>query len=237
VHFGSSVPAGARVFQGVTLDSNLQIVGMTLKLTRERAPLDVDRTLTMERYRDKFQFRGVNDSTIYKTEATRRIADNYATGLLFVADSYRREGQIDSAAAVVNFAVNLRPELLQARAYLAQMAGEYGRSELFDTLIALAPAGMQPDLYFNYGVAAELRGEATEALPAYRAALALDGRHAQAFRRLASGLYDRGSFDSLLVVIDQWITANPDDTTGPLLKADVLSLLRSRGAVPGQSQP
>ena len=237
VHFGASVPEGSRVFQGATLDSNLQIVGMTLKLTRERAPLDVDRALTMKRYRDDFRFRGVNDATIFKTEATRRIADNYATGLLFVADSYRREGLLDSAVAVVNFAIQLRPELLQARAYLAQMAGEYGREGLLDTLLAKTPAQMQAELYYNYGLAAELRGLAVGARPAYRQALALDARHVQAFRRLASGLYDSGAFDSLLGLIDAWIAANPEDTTGPLLRADIVSLLNSRETGPASGQP
>jgi hypothetical protein len=237
VHFGTSVPEGSRVFDGVSLDSNLVIVGVTMKLVRERRGLDVDRDLTMKRYREDFQFRGLSDTTIYKSEATRRIADNYATGLLFVADAYRKEGLIDSAVMVVRFAARLRPELLNAYAYIAQLGGEYGRPGLLDTLLAFAPPWMRSDLCYNFGLAAELRGDSGWAPPAYRRALTLDSGNEAAFRRLAAGLYDRQSLDSLLALIDNWIQANPIDTVGPLLRRDVLLLMQRRsdpGAGGGQ---
>jgi hypothetical protein len=223
VYFGSSSPEGSRVYRGKSLDSNLVMEGMVMRLHRDRGLSDVDRSGVLRKYREEFRFRGVNDSTIFLTEATRRIADNYATGLMFVADGYRRAGILDSAFQAAGVASGLRPALDQPRFYLVQMAGEFGRPDVADSIAATVPAWKRGDLYYNYGVAAELSEQDMSAAAAYKEALSWSPQHVQSFQRCAALHFKFQLWDTLLGVIDRWIEANPDDTTGPLMRQEALS--------------
>ena len=223
IYFGASAPEGSRRYRGQSLDSNLVMEGMVTRLVRERGYRMVDRPLVLDRYLNQYRFNGVNDSTIYKAEATRRIADNYASGLLFVADAFRREGAIDSAFVIVTFASRLRPGLDQPRLYLAQMAGEHNRPALLDSVAQSVPPWSRADLYYNYALAADLASDLERATAAYREALHWLPGHTQAFQRCAAHLYTRSEWDSLLVLIDEWIAANPDDTVGPAMRNEVLA--------------
>lgn len=225
VYFGSSAPASSRRYRGAPLDSNLRMEGLVMRLVREPGYQLVDRGLTMDRCRNEYQFRAVNDSTVFKKETTRRIVDNYATSILFVADSYRREGDIDSALSAAAFAARLRPRLKQPRAYIVQLAGEHGRREIYDSLVLASVPEMRPMLHYNYGLSAELSGEKESAMVGYRNALAIDPRHDQAFRRVAALLYEAGDYESLLPLIDGWIDANPGDSVGPILRGEVEMLM------------
>jgi len=226
VYFGMSVPEGVRVYRGAPLDSNLEVTGMTAKVVRKSGYRMVDRKLTMHLYRDVFQFRGVNDSTIHKDQATRRIVDNYVSGILFVADSYRRENMPDSAIALAAYAAWLRPRLLSPRVYIAQVAGENGLRPVLDSLVATVQENDKAEIYYNYALSAEIAGKIATAEPAYRDALRVDPSNTQSFQRLASMLYQANEFDSLLTVIDQWIAANPADTTGPMLRREIVRRLQ-----------
>jgi hypothetical protein len=165
----------------------------------------------------------VTDSTIYLNEATRRIADNYATGLVFVADGYRRAGILDSAFQAAAFASQLRPALDQPRLYMVQMAGEFGRPEVVDSIAAAAPVWRRGDLYYNFGVASELSEQEIAAAAAYKEALSWSPQHVQSFQRCAALHFKFQLWDTLLGVIDRWIEANPQDTLGPLMRREALT--------------
>jgi hypothetical protein len=223
IYFGSSSPASSRVYRGKSLDSNLVMEGMVMKLHRDRGLSDVDRSRILRRYREEYRFRGVTDSTIYLNEATRRIADNYATGLMFVADGYRRAGILDSAFQAAAFASQLRPALDQPRLYMVQMAGEFGRPEVVDSIAAAAPVWRRGDLYYNFGVASELSEQEIAAAAAYKEALSWSPQHVQSFQRCAALHFKFQLWDTLLGVIDRWIEANPQDTLGPLMRREALT--------------
>jgi hypothetical protein len=88
-------------------------------------------------------------------------------------------------------------------------------------------------LYYNYGVTSESAGAPGRARRAYRKALLADPGHESSFRRIATLMYTTRDFDSLLVVLDEWIQAHPDDSVGPLLRREVDSLKNLAGAPGG----
>ena len=155
VYFGSSTPEGSRVYRGQPLDSHLVMEGLVMRLSKDAAYRGVDAELVLRRHLDEYRLRGLNDSTLYLDPATSRIADNYATSLLFVADHYRRLGQVDSARAASVQASRLRPELTAARNYLVQLSGEFDRRDTLDSLCAGRTAAEQADLHFHFALAAE----------------------------------------------------------------------------------
>ncbi len=238
VYFGSSAPKSSRRYRGASLDSNLRMEGLVMHLVRTPGLQLVDRELTMDRCRNQYQYRAVNDSTVFKNETTLRIVDNYATGILFVADSYRREGHIDSAVSAAAFAARLRPQLEQPRAYIVQLAGEHGLKETYDSLVQASVPKLHPMLHYNYALSAELSGHKEFALSGYQNALASNPGHGQAFRRVAALLYEARDYSSLLPIIDGWIAANPNDSVGPILRREVevlMALPKDSNRTPGGS--
>ena len=234
VYFGASTPEGSRVYFGQSLDSNLVMEGLVMRLVRERGYRMVDPALVMRRYLQDYHLNGLADSTLYLDDATRRIADNYATALLFVADYYRRQKLVDSALEVTAVACRLRPGLGATRKYRVQLAGEFNRPEVLDSMLAVtAPTG-RADLYYQFGLASELAGDRARAGAAYGQALLAQPTHAAAFQRCAALQFDLGAWDSLLALVDRWIAANPEDTLGPRLRAEVLQY-RDRSAGPGEA--
>jgi hypothetical protein len=225
IYFGSSSPQSSRKYRGASLDSNLRMEGLVMHLVRTPGHQLVDRGLTMDRCRNQYRFRAVNDSTVYKKETTVRIVDNYATGILFVADSYRRQGDIDSAIVSAAFAARLRPGLEQPRAYIVQLAGEHGLDHVYDSLVSASAPGMRAFLHYNYALSAEISGHKDVATAGYSRALATNPAHGQAFRRVAALLYEARNYQTLLPLIDQWIEQNPVDSIGPILKREVEMLM------------
>jgi tetratricopeptide (TPR) repeat protein len=231
VYFGASTPEGSRVFRRLSLDSNLVMEGLVLRLVRERDFRMVDPDLVWRRHLGLYRLRGLADSTLYLDEATRRIADNYASSLLFLADHYRRQKQADSAFEAAALACRLRPRLEGARRYRVQLAGEYNRPEVLDSLQAGLPPAEAAELYHQYGLAAELAGDTDRAEAAYEQALTRLPSHVSAFRRCAGLEFERRQWDSLLALVDRWVAANPDDTVGPKLRAEVI-LYRDQSTPP-----
>jgi hypothetical protein len=236
VYFGASAPAGSRVYRGESLDDNLRHEGMIMRLVQERAPRQMDRALTLQRYREEYRFRSVADSTLHMNEATKRIADNYATGILFLADAFRREGQPDSALGVAAMAARLRPQLDQPRVYMAQLAGERGLESALDSLVATSNPALVPDLYYSFGLTSESVGAGGRAQRAYRRALEANPDHEAAFRRVASQMYAEKALDSLLIVLDAWILHHPGDSMGPLLRTEVVDLMNQPDTSPGPTK-
>lgn len=232
VYFSMSVPDNVRVYRGASLDSNLQTVGLVAKVVQRKGSRMMDLERSRELYEDVYQFRGVADSTVHKDEATRRICDNYATGVLFLAEGYRQAGQIDSAFSVAAFASHLRPHLASPRVYMCQIAGELGRQPVLDSLARVAPDTEVPNLYYSFGVAAEIRDFPDLARNAYEAALERDSKNVESFKRLVSMLYSNKEYDTLLVLVNQWMQANPTDTVAPLMQKELLRIMSEESANP-----
>jgi len=236
IYFGTSSPESVRRYRGAPLDSNLRLEGMVMRVVPDRGARIADRELVMKRYTEEYRYRSVADTTIFKNETTRRIADNYATGLLYIADEFRRQGRPDRARTAAALAMQLRPRLPGPRVYRAQLAGEYDRKDELDSMLETLPVEWHAELYYNYAVAAEVSGDPDRALPAYLHALGLRPTYADAFRRAAACLYERHRYDTLLDLIDLWIGANPTDTLGPILRAEVQHLQSQTGAAPGEQE-
>jgi hypothetical protein len=88
-------------------------------------------------------------------------------------------------------------------------------------------------LYYNYGLTSESAGATDRARRAYRRALLADPGHEPSFRRIATLMYSSREFDSLLVVLDAWILSHPDDSMGPLLRAEVEGLMKQPASPAG----
>lgn len=222
VYFGASTPQGSRIYHGRSLDSLLVMEGLVMRLGDDLGFRQADAALIWSRFQGTYRLSGLSDTTIYYDVATKRIADNYATSLLFVADRYRRQGQVDSALAASTLASRLRPGLSAARNYLVQLAGEFNRTQVLDSVSAGQPPQVQAALNYQFGLAAEHAQDTLRASASYKRSLALDPSQNSAFQRLAGLQFQAKQWDSLLALVDRWVAANPDDTTGPKLRAEVL---------------
>ncbi|MFZ9487897.1 MAG: tetratricopeptide repeat protein, partial [Alphaproteobacteria bacterium] len=103
-------------------------------------------------------------------------------------------GRLDEAAGLYGRALALHPScadalhLLGQARFLAQRADE--ALGLVDRAIAIAPA--TPSYLNTRGVILRALDRATEAIASFRAAIALDARHAGARKNLAGGLASTG---------------------------------------------
>ena len=218
------MPEGSRVYRGARLDSNLSLEGALLRIVPDRVADPVNRQRAARFYRDIYRFRGIADTTLHMNEATRRIADNYASGLLHVADAYRRSGQVDSALALTVLASRLRPRMEQPRLYLAQLAGEHDRPGFLDSLAATVEPGLRADLYYNYGLTAEFSGRRADALRAYTEALVWRADRIDPFRRAAALLFEQEAYDSLVALIDRRLRVDPGDSVVVQMRREAAAL-------------
>ena len=86
---------------------------------------------------NEFQFRGLNDPSIYKNENTRRLIANYISTFLIVADTLRRAGDLTEAERFVRMGLSYLPENEEAYIYLSEMFGSQGRVEELDSLLSV----------------------------------------------------------------------------------------------------
>ena len=144
---------------------------------------------------------------------------------------------VDSALLAVGMAVRLRPELTQSRHYMVQLAGEFGRLDVLDSLISVMPRDLHADLYFNYALSSDIGGDPARALPVYRQALQSRPTHTRAFQRVAVLLSEKREFDTLLLLLDLWMAANPHDSLGPAWRTEVLRLLNEQAPPADEGRP
>ncbi|MBI3872236.1 MAG: DUF2723 domain-containing protein [candidate division Zixibacteria bacterium] len=226
INFAVTVTAGNRRYKDQPLEKHLVMMGLAYRLVPEEGDGMVDLDLLQQRLNGVFQYRGINDSTIYKDENSDRMVSNYSSGFIYAADTLRRAGRMDEAATLMQRDVAMAPRQWEPYVYLTQLYGDLKRPEPLESLLVQA-AHMPTErerIEVNIGNSFRKMGNKDRAVAILDGILVRHPDYDPAFKTLVQLYYDAAEYDTLVTLLDSWTKKNPKDTQSQDLLAKVRTL-------------
>jgi len=223
INFAVTVPEANRKYQGENLDDHLLMIGMGYRVVKETGKNMVDTTLMHEKFWNVFQFRSINDPSVYKTESDERLITNYASGFLFIADAKRKAGDLAGAVREAQKAMEVLPDEWQPYVYLAQLAVDIKSTETLETLMEKALTSradlsqIVPNVFYSYE---RLNGRSL-GQSMLRRVLEVHPDNERAFKTLISSYHEERNYDTLLATMRLWVERNPGDTQSARMLNDL----------------
>jgi hypothetical protein len=239
VNFAVTVTEGNRRFREQSLEPYLVLNGMSYRLVADTGTGRIDVARLDSLVWQVYQYRGVNDTTVYKDENGERMTANYFAGFYYLGDTLRRAGDFEGAIRQMRRALELLPGLCEPYVYLAQL---YTDTRQPDSLEALYPLSQRVTAEWERAATAigySLRrlGRAERGDAILRDVLARNTAYEPAYRTLVQAYYGERRFDSLLALMERWSLANPGDQQTRVLLDSVRVLARLQSAAPTLTPP
>jgi tetratricopeptide (TPR) repeat protein len=213
VNFAVTVTPPNRRYRGESIENHLEMAGMAYRLVPEEGEEMVAVDLLKDRLLNKYQFRGVNDSTVFKNETARRMVTNYASGFFVMADTLRRAGELEEAETYVRKALDLFPDQWETYVYLAQLYQDMKRPDMLDSLLVWSRAVPidRERVVLNVAYSFRRLGQMDRAEEIISALYDEMPDNQQVLRALAQLYYDTQRYDTLLLVVEDWMNGHPED--------------------------
>ena len=234
ITFAVTVSEENRRYRGRSIEDLLVLEGMVYRLSMKEGKDQMNYDLTRRLYEDDFEYRGVADPTIYKSESTRRLINNYAQGFLLLADSLRKAKDYDGALEHIRKGLKILPESFDIYAYTAQMLGEMGRLDTLETFIGNAPVENKNVLYYNWALSARMAGRVDEAIQVLERTHELYPDYVNAFQALATTLYHNKEYSRLRVLVTDWVARHPEDSDSRELLKQIESVNPAKDTLEGR---
>ncbi len=238
INFSVTSGRGSRVFLGRRIDSLLSLNGMMWRVNETGGAIRADMESSVDFFTrpGRFSARGVNDPTIYKNEATRRLVSNFTNGFLLVADSLRARGDIRQAEELARLAVEQMPLSADAVEYLAGIYGQQGRVEDLSALYRKTVAGDRSTLAVMMALAYRQIGDDIRAEQLLDSLLTADETCRPAFEELVRLYFENNQVGSMDVLLKRWLRTNPGDRRARLMLEELRRGLDSFDSVRGSGR-
>ena len=120
------------------LGDHLILEGMVLRVVDTSGKDRVNADVGYRIFTDRSHFRGIAGTDVIKDENDYRLVSNYIAAMFQVVDEYERKGRSDSALAVAEAAIDLRPPsyMWQAYAYLFKIYARLGKFDKIGPIMA-----------------------------------------------------------------------------------------------------
>lgn len=239
VNFAVTVTESNRRFKEKSLESNLVITGMAFRLVSDSGMNRVDVERVDSLLWNVFQYRGVNDPTIYKDENAQRMASNYISGFFFVADSLRKAGEYDRAIKQMRRAQEILPDIIEPYVYLAQLYTDTKQPDSLESLYLNSKRLKTEWERVGTAIGYSMRrlGMTSRAEQVLRDVLERAPAHESAYRTLVQLYYQEARYDSLLGLMENWTRRNPNDSQTRMLLDSVRTLVRLQSSASDTGQP
>ncbi|MCP4706835.1 MAG: DUF2723 domain-containing protein [candidate division Zixibacteria bacterium] len=234
IHLSVTTPGGNRQYNGKPLDSNLILEGMVYQYTLNKDANQIDYEKSLRMYEEEYEYRGVADSTIYKDEATRRIVNNYSQGILWMADTLRKAGDIDGAFERIRNGLKALPESHDLYGYGTQLLADQGRFDILEIFIEQAKTNNKTELYMQWAYSARSMGDMDEAVRVHELIFNKYPNYQEGFRALAAFYFQQKKFTKLKDILSQWMVGHPNDNDVKQAIAEIQRLEASTDSSGGQ---
>ncbi|HBC47296.1 MAG TPA: hypothetical protein DCZ43_09645, partial [candidate division Zixibacteria bacterium] len=133
VYFSMSVASENRL----GLEDHFILQGMAYRIVDSTGKDRMDTGKSYGIFGNPVNFRGLADPRVHKDDNDNRLIGNYIGAMFRLVTTYQREGKNDSALAIAELAVMIRPSevMWQASAYLAKMYTAIGEIDKVDSLL------------------------------------------------------------------------------------------------------
>lgn len=193
------------------LEDNMIMEGMGYRIVPTKGTNRVDPDKMLKYYMDVFQFRGLDDSTVFKSENDNRLVANYVSGFLQLADTLRNLGNYDKAIEVAEKSIGIFPNEWRHRAYLAALYAEANRIDDIDAVTEGVKSEDVIKIYLNAAQEAIYRGENIEAKELLRKALEIDPKSMTVFSNLIFVEDKLGNAQTIDSLMEIWRNRYADD--------------------------
>ncbi len=211
IYMTVTVPDNSRRFQGRSIDENLSLEGMVYHVVPTRGKNQIDFEKTRRLYFDEFEYRGVGDPSVYKDENALRLTGNYASGMIMLADTLKRAGDLSGAFEFVKKGLQIMPDSYDLYAYGTQILAQLGRIDTMSAFIQGAHTEDRWKLYFNWGISAKVAGRIDEAIKVLELTHQMYPNYADAYRALVALYYQSRYYAKLRVMVTEWVGRHPED--------------------------
>ncbi|MFH2036188.1 MAG: DUF2723 domain-containing protein [Candidatus Zixiibacteriota bacterium] len=230
------VSAGEESFRyrGKPIMDHLTLEGLVMKLNPTKDVPSINFEKTRRLYEEEFQYRGVADPTVYKSETASRLTNNFAQGFLFLADSLRKAKDYEGAIQHIRKGLEALPESYDIYLFFSQTLGEMGRIDTLDAFMMGAPEENRPRMYINWALSAYKDGKMDDAIFVLEQAHELYPEYEEAFHELARIYYQNRYYGRLRELVTKWVAIHPEDIQSQELLRQINSIDRSVDTLEGQ---
>jgi tetratricopeptide (TPR) repeat protein len=233
IYMTVTVPGESKKYKGRSLEENLSLEGMVHKLVQTKGKSQINFEKTKRLFLEDYDYRGLGESTVYKDENADRIAGNYATGYLMLADSLRRAGNYESAFDFVKRGLQILPDSYDIYAYGSQLLAAMGRIDTMNAYIQNASTEDKWKLYFNWGISAKVAGRMDDAVKVLELTHQLYPEYADAYRALVGLYYQNRYYGKLRQTVLKWVEDHPEDRESQQLLREIKNVAPSLDTLEG----
>lgn len=239
VNFAVTVTESNRRYKDQSLEANLILSGMTYRLEPDTGTGRVDLRRVDSLLWNVFQFRGVNDTTIYKDENATRMCGNYMSGFFYAADTMRRAGDYTGAMRQIRRAIDLLPDPWEPYVFMSQLFTDSNMPDSLETLYEQSFNAKEewPRIGTAIGYSLRRLGRNERAFEVLKDVLDRHPSHEPAYRTLVQMYYTDAQYDSLLGLMERWTVVNPTDQSSRQMLDSVRTLARNQAAAPSSPDP
>jgi len=211
INFFIGVPSAHRVYNGHLLDTLLSLEGLVYRLNNSpgSAYINVDKTLDLFKY--KYSFRGIDDSSVYKDETTSRMIRSYVSSIIKICDTLRKDDRVTEMKDLIMLGLNIIPHSPTLINYLGACYSEYGMIPELEKLIDTTQFGNKTRLRVMLAMSYMRNGLESKAEEIYWEILNKYPNQDIVFRDLLHYYYRTRNSEKFSELVSFWKDKNPND--------------------------
>ncbi len=206
----------------VGYDPYLIMEGLVYRVLTTKDHPQVDIEKMRHNIIEKYKYRGLNDTTIYKDENSRKLLQNYTTGFITLAYEYRKKGDTTNAIEIIDKMNEFLPFEWRANSFSAEFYSWAGKWDKVDSLYEVAlhhiqkehPLERSPDeaklfqMYFEIYYRNHKYDKARRAL---EDGMKIFPDDKQLFQAYIGFLYKIRDAKTLKEALAKWVEKHPED--------------------------
>ncbi|RKZ33114.1 hypothetical protein DRQ33_04745 [bacterium] len=204
----------------VGYDPYLVMEGLVYRVTTDKESPKVDIERMKYNLFERYQYRGLKDSTIYKDENSKKLLQNYTTGFITLAYEYRKKNDTTGVMETLEKMGEVIPFDWRANSFAGEFYSWLGMWDKVDSLFADAKPRIanriekDPDEARLFQMFFEIyyrSGKIQQAREAMKAGLETFPDDRQLFQAYIGFLYKIRDKEALVKNLEIWTTKHPDD--------------------------
>lgn len=229
INFSITVASDGRKFLGRPADPMLTLTGLSWRLGDSATGMKIgaDEAFKFFFDRNKYQVRGIFDSTIFKDDNQLRLPRNFSNAMLMVADSLRKAHRLDDAIQLLEYGYETLPLDNELVNYLAGMYTEAGKGDGLRSLLAKRSGGDSKWISVMLGRQLKAEKKFSEAEQAFSQVLVADPKYRAAYEELSMLYNEQEKYTQLRTTFETWLRSNPEDSASAKLLARLNEFIKT----------
>jgi hypothetical protein len=146
INFYVGVSGSKREYNGKSLDSLLSLQGLVYKLNTSATGMKIDVDKSVDLFINEFNYRGIDDKSVYKDETTNRMIRAYVNSIVKTCDTLRKDDRVSEMKDLLMIGLDIIPHSPTLINYLGAYYSEFNMIPELEALIDTTQHGHKPRL-------------------------------------------------------------------------------------------